>query len=177
MLCLSGVELYSRWVPLFDVTATSENLIQGFLYLYWRLISLDIINITLLLSSMCWYLYRFNTLPWVFLEHSRKYGRAVSIIRFPYDAHDLWRVAKSEIDEYVKCTFCSVRLLYCVPASSSGASFFAWQRRARKEWLVMNRKGRQAKRLPDLVSFSWQKSRFLGTAQFLVFLSLGSDQF
>ena len=36
---------------------------------------------------------------------------------------------------------------------------------------------RQAKRLPDLVSFSWQKSRFLGTAQFLVFLSLGSDQF
>ena len=38
------------------------------------------------------------------------------------------------------------------PASSSGASFFAWQRRARNEWLVMNRKGpwegyrRQAKR-------------------------------
>ena len=37
-------------------------------------------------------------------------------------------------------------------ASSSGASFFAWQRRARNEWLVMNRKGpwegyrRQAKR-------------------------------
>ena len=27
------------------------------------------------------------------------------------------------------------------------------------------------------VSFSWQKSRFLGAAQFLVFLSLGSDQF
>ena len=26
-------------------------------------------------------------------------------------------------------------------ASSSGASFFAWQRRARNEWLVMNRKG------------------------------------
>ena len=72
---------------------------------------------------------------------------------------------------------------YIFPASSSGASFFAWQRRARNEWLVMNRKGpwegyrRQAKRLPDLVSFSWQKSRFLGTAQFLVFLSLGSDQF
>ena len=67
------------------------------------------------------------------------------------------------------------------PASSSGVSFFAWQRRARNEWLVMNRKGpwegyrRQAKRLPDLVSFSWQKSRFLGMAQFLVFLSLGSD--
>ena len=54
---------------------------------------------------------------------------------------------------------------------------------AKREWLVMNRKGpwegyrQQAKRLPDLVSFSWQKSRFLGTAQFLVFLSLGSDQF
>ena len=38
------------------------------------------------------------------------------------------------------------------PASSSGASFFAWQRRARNEWLVMNHKGpwegykRQAKR-------------------------------
>ena len=69
------------------------------------------------------------------------------------------------------------------PASSSGASFFAWQRRPRNEWLGMNRKGpwegygRQAKRLPDLVSFSGQKSRFLGTAQFLVFLSLGSDQF
>ena len=49
-------------------------------------------------------------------------------------------------------------------ASSSGASFFAWQRRARNEWLVMNHKApwegykRQAKRLPDLVSFSWQKS-------------------
>ena len=27
------------------------------------------------------------------------------------------------------------------PASSSGASFFAWQRRARNEWQVMNRKG------------------------------------
>ena len=27
-----------------------------------------------------------------------------------------------------------------LPASSSGASFFAWQRRARNEWLVMNRK-------------------------------------
>ena len=72
---------------------------------------------------------------------------------------------------------------HMLTASSSSASFFAWQRRARKEWLVMNRKGpweehgRQAKRLPDLVSFSWQKSRFLGTAQFLVFLSLGSDQF
>ena len=39
-----------------------------------------------------------------------------------------------------------------VTASSSGASFFAWQRRAWNEWLVMNRKGpwegyrRQAKR-------------------------------
>ena len=70
-----------------------------------------------------------------------------------------------------------------VPASSSGALFFAWQRRARNEWLVMNRKGtwegyrRQAKRLPDLVAFSWQKSRFLVTAQFWGFLSLGSDQF
>ena len=47
------------------------------------------------------------------------------------------------------------------PASSSGVSFFAWQRRARNKWLVMNRKGPwegyrwQAKRLPDLVSFSW----------------------
>ena len=45
------------------------------------------------------------------------------------------------MDEYGSCT-----------ASSSGASFFAWQRRARNEWLVMNRKGkcegyrRQAKR-------------------------------
>ena len=45
-------------------------------------------------------------------------------------------------------------LLECrfATASSSGASFFAWQRRARNEWLVMNRKGpwegywRQAKR-------------------------------
>ena len=43
------------------------------------------------------------------------------------------------------------------PASSSGASFYAWQRRARNEWLVMNRKGpwegyrRQAK---PVVSFS-----------------------
>ena len=40
----------------------------------------------------------------------------------------------------------------CKTASSSGASFFAWQRQARSEWLVMNRKGlwkgyrRQAKR-------------------------------
>ena len=39
-----------------------------------------------------------------------------------------------------------------LPASSSGASFFAWQRRARNEWLVIHRKGpwegyrRQAKR-------------------------------
>ena len=45
-------------------------------------------------------------------------------------------------------------LLECrfATASSSGPSFFAWQRRARNEWLVMNRKGpwegywRQAKR-------------------------------
>ena len=45
-------------------------------------------------------------------------------------------------------------LLECrfATASSSGASFLAWQRRARNEWLVMNRKGpwegrrRQAKR-------------------------------
>ena len=42
---------------------------------------------------------------------------------------------------------------------------------------TMGRVQTAGERLPDLVSFSWQKSRFLGTAQFLVFLSLGSDQF
>ena len=42
---------------------------------------------------------------------------------------------------------------------------------------TMGRVQTEGLRLPDLVSFSWQKSRFLGTAQFLVFLSLGSDQF
>ena len=62
------------------------------------------------------------------------------------------------------------------PASSSGASFFAWQRRARNEWQVMNRKGpwegyRQQVHACQILC------RFLGTAQFLVFLSLGSDQF
>ena len=42
---------------------------------------------------------------------------------------------------------------------------------------TMGRVQTAGERLPDLVSFSWQGSRFLGTAQFLVFLSLGSDQF
>ena len=46
----------------------------------------------------------------------------------------------------------NLKSLLLLTASSSGASFFAWQRRARNEWLVMIRKGpwegyrRQAKR-------------------------------
>ena len=64
---------------------------------------------------------------------------------------------------------------FTAPASSSGASFFAWQRRARNKWLVMNRKGpwegyrRQVK---PIVSFSpsfaraiSSKERRLGTRQ------------
>ena len=36
----------------------------------------------------------------------------------------------------------STQIFYSsITASSSGASFFAWQRRAQNEWLVMNRKG------------------------------------
>ena len=38
------------------------------------------------------------------------------------------------------------------PASSSAASFFAWQRRARNEWLVMNRRGTMG-RVQTVVSF------------------------
>ena len=62
---------------------------------------------------------------------------------------------------YIGSTYYSVTMQQCwinvfvhhaKTASSSGASFFAWQRRARSEWLVMNRNGpwegyrRQAKR-------------------------------
>ena len=36
---------------------------------------------------------------------------------------------------------CVTRAVYNRPASSSGASFFAWQRRAWNEWLVMKRTG------------------------------------
>ena len=75
-------------------------------------------------------------------------------------------------------------------ASSSGASFFAWQRRARNEWLVMNRKGpwegyrRQAKPVvsfpPSFARSFSSKERRLGTRQrwlkekgdFSVFLAL-----
>ena len=71
-------------------------------------------------------------------------------------------------------------LLECrfATASSSGASFFAWQRRARNEWLVMNRKGpwegyrRQAPLFSPVVSFPpsfartfSSKERRLGTRQ------------
>ena len=50
---------------------------------------------------------------------------------------------------FVKCrrsllklkSYSDLRRQRNVPASSSGASFFEWQRRARNEWLVMNRKG------------------------------------
>ena len=60
-------------------------------------------------------------------------------------------------------------------ASSSGASFFAWQRRARNEWLVMNHKGpwegykRQAKPVvsfpPSCARTFSSKERRLGTRQ------------
>ena len=48
--------------------------------------------------------------------------------------------------DYLSQDWASPEKSHCIsyplyPASSSGASFFAWQRRARNEWLVMNRKG------------------------------------
>ena len=60
-----------------------------------------------------------------------------------------------------------------LPASSSGASFFAWQRRARNEWLVMNRKEPwEGYRRQSIVSFPPSfartfslKERRLGTRQ------------
>ena len=63
----------------------------------------------------------------------------------------------SNVAWQVKCFFVAqfsepLKFLALTSASSSGASFFAWQRRARNKWLVMNRKGpwegyrRQAKR-------------------------------
>ena len=39
------------------------------------------------------------------------------------------------------CIFPVMRCNATLPASSSGASFFAWERLARNEWLVVNRKG------------------------------------
>ena len=67
---------------------------------------------------------------------------------FPLDNITAIYILKSH--ESVKPTLRSRRLmawgqlsmqLVPRPASSSGASFFAWQRRARNEWLVMNHKG------------------------------------
>ena len=69
-------------------------------------------------------------------------------------------------------------LLHAVgPASSSGASFFARQRRARNEWLVMNRKEpwegyrRQVKPVvsfpPSVARTFSSKERRLGTRQLL----------
>ena len=54
------------------------------------------------------------------------------------------------------------------PASSSAASFFAWQRRARNEWLVMNRKGpwEGYRRLsPSRLPLRAHRERRLGTRQ------------
>ena len=56
-----------------------------------------------------------------------------------------------------------------IPASSSGASFFARQRRARNEWLVMNRKGPwEGYRLqasPSRLPLRAHRERRLGTRQ------------
>ena len=57
-------------------------------------------------------------------------------------------------------------------ASSSGASFFAWQRRARNEWLVMNRKGPWKGPVvsfpPSFARTFSSKERRLGTRQIII---------
>ena len=95
------------------------------------------------------------------------------------------RILEPKLKVFVLSDHCSEVNVYAAcdnvdAVSSSGDSFFAWQRRARNKWLVMNRKGpgdgcrRQAKHVWPAVSFPpsfartiSSKERRLGTRQML----------